>query len=115
VTDFSIGAQNTDPGCTVLALGGELDMAGAPAMRTAGHAALGAGCSMLVLDVTDLTFVDSTGIGTWVELLNQAHQHGQRLVLRGVSDNLKRVLTIAGLVALFDLDAVPTPPDADPS
>lgn len=105
MADFSIVTRSADSGRTVLGLVGELDLAGASAMRAAGLAALGEpGSSTLVLDVTALTFVDSTGIGTWVELHNHASSQDQSLVLHGVSDNLNRVLTIAGLVSLFDLD-----------
>jgi anti-sigma B factor antagonist len=112
VADFAISDESTDSGCTVLALVGELDLASAPMMRTAGLAALAEpDCSTLVLDVTALTFVDSTGIGSWVELRNHAHEHDHRLVLRGASENLTRVLTIAGLVSLFDFE--PAPPDGD--
>ena len=102
---FSIITRSADSGRTVLGLVGELDMAGAAAMRAAGLAALGEpGSSTLVLDVTELTFVDSTGIGTWVELHNHASGQDQSVVLQGVSGNLTRVLTIAGLAPLFDLD-----------
>lgn len=105
--------QSSGSGSTVLDLVGELDLAGAPAMRTAGLAALDdPGCSTLVLDVEKLTFVDSTGLGTWVELRLHAHQHDQRLALRGVSENLERIMTIAGLASMFDLDRLP--PAHDP-
>ncbi|MEP7019615.1 MAG: STAS domain-containing protein [Pseudonocardiales bacterium] len=105
MVDFAVNQQRTDTGHTVLALVGELDLAGAAIMRTAGLAALGdPNCSTLVLDVTALTFLDSTGIGSWVELRNHAHQNGQHLSLRGASDNLSRILTIAGLTSLFDLE-----------
>ncbi|MDT4975003.1 MAG: hypothetical protein QOF95_2321 [Pseudonocardiales bacterium] len=106
MADFALSEKTTDSGCTVLGLVGELDLAGAATMRAAGLAALGQpDCTTLVLDVTALTFVDSTGIGSWVELRNHANEHDQRLVLRGVSENLIRVLTIAGLVSLFNIDA----------
>ncbi|MDT4985278.1 MAG: hypothetical protein QOF95_2768 [Pseudonocardiales bacterium] len=100
-----IRRQSTDSGCTVFGLVGELDLSSASTMRAAGLAALGApGCSMLVLDVTALRLADSTGIGSLVGLHFHAHQHEQRLVLRGVSENLARVLTIAGLASLFDVE-----------
>jgi anti-sigma B factor antagonist len=114
VADFAISEKSTDSGCTVLGLLGELDLAGAPTMRAAGLAALAEpDCSTLVLDVTAVAFVDSTGLGSWVELRKHAKENDQRLVLRGVSENLKRVLTIAGLVSLFDVE--PAPPDDDPA
>ncbi|MEP7178266.1 MAG: STAS domain-containing protein [Pseudonocardiales bacterium] len=114
MTDFSIRETSTDSECTVLALAGDLDLAGAAAMRaTASSAVQDPACSTVVLDVTELTFVDSTGIGTWVELRNQADQLGKRVELRGVSQNLSRVLTIAGLLSLFGLE--PGPPAPDPA
>jgi anti-sigma B factor antagonist len=107
VADFSIPRQSSDSGRTVFGLVGELDLSSASTMRAAGLAALGApGCSMLVLDVTALTLVDSSGIGSLVGLHFHAHQHEQRLVLRGVSENLTRVLTIAGLTSVFDIEPV---------
>jgi len=105
VTDFAVSVQSGGSGSTVLELTGELDLAGAPLMRESGHAALSdGGCSTLVLDIEKLTFVDSAGIGSWVELRNRAQQSDQRLVIRGVSDNIARILTIAGLATLFDID-----------
>lgn len=102
--------RSTDAGHTVLDLVGELDLAGAVIMRTAGLAALGdPACTTLVLDVSALSFVDSTGIGSWVELRSHAHQNAQHVALRGASDNLSRILTIAGLTSLFDLE--PPAPD----
>ncbi|PZS20520.1 MAG: hypothetical protein DLM57_01180 [Pseudonocardiales bacterium] len=104
MTDFSVSVQATDSGSTVLDLAGELDLAGARAMRTAGFAALAEpGCSTLILDVAKLTFVDSTGIGCWIELRKHARQHDQRFVLRGPSDNLTRILTMAGLASILDV------------
>ena len=83
-----MSVQSSGSGSTVLDLVGELDLASAPDMRQSGLAALDdPGCSTLVLDVEKLTFVDSTGIGSWVELRNHAQQNDQRLALRGVSDN----------------------------
>jgi anti-sigma B factor antagonist len=105
VTDFAVSVQSSDSGSTVLGLAGELDLAGAPQMRAAGLGALReAGCSALVLDLSKLSFVDSTGLGSWVELRNHAQQHSQSVALRGVSENLARILEIAGLTALFDVD-----------
>lgn len=110
MTDFAVSAQAADSGLVVLDLVGELDVAGAQAMRVAGLDALGTpGCATLVLDLTKLTFVDSSGLGSWVQLHNHARAHDQRLGLRGVSDNLARVLDLAGLASLFDLDPQPAP------
>ncbi len=100
-----MGQTNADPGSTVLSLAGDLDVASASTMCAAGLAALAQpNCSTLILDVTALGLIDSTGIGSLVELHNHAEEHGQCMVLRGLSKNLTRVLAIAGLESLFNVD-----------
>lgn len=104
MTDFSVEPRGVEAGGAVLDLAGELDLAAAPAMRAAGIAALGEpGCSLLILDVAKLTFVDSTGIGSWIELRNHAREHDRRVVLQSVPAKIHRVLELAGLTTVFDL------------
>lgn len=105
MADFSVVTQSTGSGSTVLRVAGDLDLASAATMRAAGLDALAEpDCSTLVLDLTAQTLIDSTGIGTLVDLHTHAHQHEQHLVLRGVSDILTRVLTIAGVTTMFTIE-----------
>jgi anti-sigma B factor antagonist len=105
MADFSVSQTDADPGLTVLSLAGDLDVASVSRLRAAGLAALAQpNCSTLVLDVTALGLIDSTGIGTLVQLHNRAEEHNQRVALRGLSQNLTRVLTIAGLASVFNVD-----------
>lgn len=97
-------------GVTVLALDGELDIASVPALRTAALSELAdPGCAELALDVANLTFLDSTGLGCWVELRNEAQNRGKNLSLRNVTDAVRRVMTLGGLAELFSLDPLIRP------
>lgn len=90
----------------MVALDGELDLATVPSLRETGLAALDSPeCTTLVLDLGGLTFLDSTGIGCWIELRNRAEDDGKVLELQSVPPAAKRTVTIAGLAALFGLDA----------
>jgi anti-anti-sigma factor len=92
-----------DPAAIVLDVIGDLDMSAAPDMLAAGQAALDQpGCSVLTIDVRGVAFIDSTGIGTWVQLRNLAIERGQRLRLRAVSDSVLRILEMGGLSGLLD-------------
>lgn len=79
-------------------LGGELDMASAetldgalrPVVDTQGH---------IVLDLADLTFIDSSGIRALVDLSRQMNGAAP-LVLTKVSPSVKRVLDIVGIETL---------------
>lgn len=50
----------------VLSLSGELDVASAPQLRTAAGHKLANGTQRLILDLTDLSFCDSTGLTVFV-------------------------------------------------
>ena len=102
--DFTVTTRRAD-GTTILDIVGELDLATTPTLRAHGLAALAtAGCTKLVLDLAGLTFLDSTGLGCWVELRKQAVEHGQQLELQSVPVGALRTITIGGLASLFGLD-----------
>jgi anti-sigma B factor antagonist len=80
-----------DPDGTVY-LSGELDMATAASFSR--DVAAGVDGQRPVLDLSDVTFVDSTGIRAILQL---AQTKGQAVVLRNLRPNVRRVLTIAGV------------------
>jgi anti-sigma B factor antagonist len=91
----------------VVSLAGDLDVATVPALRAAALAALAEpDCDQLVLDLAGLTFIDSTGIGCWIELRNRSEEGGQALVLDSVPPAALRTLRIAGLAGLFGLEGL---------
>jgi anti-anti-sigma factor len=102
VTPFSLRA-NRDGDTTVLTIAGELDIATVPALRRAAYAELDEpDCKTLVFDLSDLAFLDSTGIGSWVEIRERALREGKRLVIRDTPPFVRRVLQIGALDSLFD-------------
>jgi anti-anti-sigma factor len=111
VTEFSVRRLNGDS-ATTLELAGDLDLASAPSMYTAGLAALSdPNCSTLTLNLEGVTFIDSTGIGSWIELRNRALEQGQRVRLQSVPPAIFRILDIGGLADLFGLDEAPDAPE----
>jgi anti-anti-sigma factor len=109
VTAFAVSSHREDSGATVLELVGDLDVAAAPAMLAAGLAALDEpGCTSVTLDVAGVEFIDSTGIGTWIELRNRATGQGQTVRLRAVSASVARILEMGGLAGLFGPDERPS-------
>lgn len=89
----------------MLCLDGELDLATVPTLRDTALAELEeSDCATLVLDLERLSFVDSTGIGCWIDLRNQAEELGKGLELRSVPPAARRTVTIAGLAPIFGID-----------
>lgn len=60
--------------------------------------------TVVVVDLTATSFVDSTGIGGLLRVQQEVSDHGLPFVLRGVGPRLYRLLQITGLDQQFDLD-----------
>lgn len=92
---------------------GDLDLASSDALR-AGLAAAGRGpARLVVLDLAQVDFVDSTAMGVVVGAHKQLAALQKRLVLCHVGPVPARVLEITGLLGLLDVrpDAPPLPDD----
>ena len=57
----------------------------------------------MVLNLRDLIYLDSAGMGTLVELFASARKAGGRVKLAGLSKHVREVLHIAKLIAVFEV------------
>jgi anti-anti-sigma factor len=85
----------------VLAPQGDIDMSKAPAMREAIKTALEAKPAKLVIDLSAVTYVDSSGIATLVEALKWTREGRISLTLAGVQPRVKTLLDITKLASMF--------------
>jgi anti-sigma B factor antagonist len=78
-------------------LAGELDLETAPELdrRLAGIDLDGVAC--LLIDLRDVTFMDSTGLGSIVAAHRLAEGNGHKLVLRRGSRQVRRLFELTGL------------------
>ena len=84
----------------MLLLTGELDMATAPALVARAEALLSEGRA-LVLDLRELSFVDSTGLGAIAEVERRARTTGATLALVPGPRNVQRVFDVSGTTRTF--------------
>lgn len=83
---------------SVLRLAGELDLDSVSELRLHAEAELAAGrCRTLAIDMAELTFIDSTGLGLLVELRRTAAASQITFELQNVPARVVRVISIAGL------------------
>ena len=87
----------------LLAIHGEVDMATAPLLQGALTRATESGRSPVVLDLTDLEFIDASGIGVIVGARRLFGPRGD-LRLRFAAPLLRRMLTILDLDDLIEQD-----------
>ncbi|MFQ3563004.1 STAS domain-containing protein [Streptomyces gramineus] len=93
----------------VLGVSGELDLVTSPVLRQRVHDAVAEGCHSVVLDLSDVFFCDSSGVGVLIATrrLIRSCQGRLRLILpaQGASDgsHVNRVLGALGVRRLFDV------------
>jgi anti-sigma B factor antagonist len=89
---------------TVLEVRGEVDLHSAAQLQDRLLQVIDGGQSVVV-DLTGLSFLDSTGLGVLVAARNQAQQAGAQLRLVCASDRMLKLFRITGLDAVFEIYA----------
>jgi anti-sigma B factor antagonist len=87
-----------DGGAICVALAGELDLAGAAQLEASLAAAERERPARLILDLTRLAFIDSTGLRLLLQADARARERGGELVLRPGEPSVQRVFEITGAI-----------------
>jgi anti-sigma B factor antagonist len=87
---------------TIVRATGEVDLATSPQLREALDRTIASGTPIVRLDMTGVTFLDSSGISVLVDAQQRLQEVSGQLVLHGVGDHIKRVLEISGLGSFFE-------------
>jgi anti-sigma B factor antagonist len=88
----------------VVDIRGELDVIGAAELGGVVRDLVAEGAADVVLDLADVTFLDSTGLSALVAGRNLCRSRDGELTLRAPSPRAWRVLTITGLDTVFAVD-----------
>jgi anti-sigma B factor antagonist len=99
---FAISQRDLDGGATVLTVTGELDLSSAPSLKWSLTDLLDGGCSQLVLDLSLVTFIDSTALGVLVGV-HMRLGAGTRLAIVCANSKVLEILELTGLVGTFEL------------
>ena len=85
----------------VYRLRGSLDLATAPSVRAALLEAANEGKHDIIVDLSQLEFLDSTGLGALIGAHRRALEHNGRVRLIVGEGPIQRLLTITGLMRTF--------------
>ena len=88
---------------TVVRVAGELDMHTSPQIREEVLARATDGDRRIALDLTEVSFMDSSSLGVLVMCLKRLREQDGRLVLVGVRGSPMKVLVLTGLDRVFDI------------
>jgi anti-anti-sigma factor len=88
-------------------VGGDIDVVSAPSIETAlrqAEAKLGESTDAVVLDVSGVRFIDSSGLRILLAASRRNERAGRRVALRSPASSVERLLGITGTAAMFDLE-----------
>ena len=101
--DFAVHSREVGAD-TVIAVSGELDVHTAPDLTEVLSPAIAARQPVIV-DLTDVTFMDSSGLSVFVTALKRAREADTTLVLVVSEPRVMRVFSITGIDTLIDIHA----------
>lgn len=92
--------RQVDSRACVVRVDGEIDIAVVPEMRESLDAALQGGCVNVVIDLSEVTYADSSALGLLVWLDHRLAPKGGKLVLAGANADVTRILELSGLISV---------------
>jgi anti-anti-sigma factor len=89
--------QRSDGSALVLAVSGELDLATCPELEEHLGRAFASSAELVIVDLRELEFIDSTGLSVLVKAHQQAAEAGARFGLVNGGSQVRRLLSLTGL------------------
>src|SRR5690242_11413290 len=99
--ELSIDLRTEEGGALLFKLRGSLDLATAPTVRAALSEATDKGAHDVIVDLTQLEFLDSTGLGVLIGAQRRAAEHGGSFRLVIGDGPIARLLNITGLISVL--------------
>ena len=100
--DLRLRARESE-GIELVEVAGELELHNAPQLRAELLRACEGQSPCVVVDLSGLTFIDSTGIGVLVGALKRARERGGALTLVCPVPRIRRIFEITGLLRALPL------------
>jgi anti-sigma B factor antagonist len=101
---LKVETRTPQEGVAVIALEGEVDVYTSPRLKQEMVDLLNRGLVHLVVDLNNVKYLDSTGLGVLIGGLKRARERDGDLRL--ICDNMRilRIFEITGLTKIFDID-----------
>jgi anti-sigma B factor antagonist len=101
--ELTLNVSPGAPGFTVIAVGGEIDVYTAPKLREKLISLVESGSYHLIVDMEEVEFLDSTGLGVLVGGLKRVKAHDGGIDLVCTQSRILRIFRITGLSNVFDI------------
>lgn len=90
----------------IMTLKGEIDIYTAPKLKEQLNELVGESKADVIVDLKGVTYMDSTGLGTFVSGLKHAKESDAKLKLIRANDRLIRLFQVTGLDSVIDVQSI---------
>ena len=115
VADFRIEESSPQPAVRVLAVLGDADLHSAPELRERIRGAIDDGATIVVVDLSATTLIDSTSLGVLLGAMKRLRQQDGQIRLVVPRPEVRRVFEITMLDRIFQLHDTQEEALAEPS
>jgi anti-sigma B factor antagonist len=105
-SELSVTLDPSGPGDSwpVLRVSGEVDIQTSPILDEHVQRVLSGGASSMVVDLGEVTFLDSTGLSVLIAGLKGCQNAGGAMRVTSPRPNVRRVFEVTGLSEVFQID-----------
>ena len=104
---LTIRVTRIEEGGVLVSLGGRLTIDSSPELRNQLLAVLyGEALENLIIDLSDVPYMDLSGVATLLETLRVARGRNTNLLLQGLHDRPSYLLEVTGLLSLFETTGI---------
>lgn len=101
--DLKLSVDQAALGATVIAVSGEIDVYTAPKLREKLFRLIEGGTYRLILDLEDVEFLDSTGLGALIGGLKRVRAHDGSIDIVCTQSRILRIFNITRLDKVFEI------------
>ena len=100
---MKIETKKSGPDLEILELDGDLDFHSSPEVRSALSKLAEKQTKKILIDLAKVSYIDSSGLATFVELFQKLKRSGGKLILFNLNPTVRSVFEIAKLDSIFHL------------
>jgi anti-sigma B factor antagonist len=102
-SEFAITEQGPEGGHHVIAARGEIDLFTAPELKQVLTDVIEGGEHRVVIDLTDVSFLDSTALGVLIGAVKRLRSRGGALAIVNTDTSIAKTFEITGLDQIFTI------------
>lgn len=88
---------------SMVSIKGEIDIYSIENFRTSIEKEIQTQATQIILDCSELSYMDSTGMSVLIELRNKTKEMGQKIIMMNPRPNIKKLLSLTGVDKIIEI------------